>query len=534
MRLHAMHVQGLRAARDIQHLSFDSRYNAVIAPDLDTALALHELLLSLLFPESELAHTEPIGEQKGELPPRAALALRLDTQELRVLLDLSKPRAALGRFDPVDRVYRPVATRLPEIGAALRAAGRPERSTFEALYQLPLGLSDASSSPSAELDREASEARWLALRAAHHRIRVLERESRKLEAALAGKGALGDALDGLPDALERYRAFVAERERELRELELERGRLLEERSRIRAVPSAQRPVVGLGLALAAAATLAGWLAHPAVYLAVPLGLLAATLAAIGAARARRRIGRIDAQLAALRMREESLERRFEAEVVDVRTLMQALALDSIEGLEDEARAHRGRLERRSALDAELRAARLAFPDQAGEELQRLDAKLLRAEKGGPGGNADDPLARRFESVTAAGLIAPEALESRVRAIAPLYLRALTHGQVSGLARDLPGFALECKEESEPKLAHALEPSLRAQVTLGFELALAECLAPGVRAPLLVSPGASPEREEDARALARALLRLSSARQIVQITPAADPFTELATRVHTLG
>ncbi len=536
MRIHGIHVQGLRAIRDAHNLSFDSRYNAVLAANRESAQALYELFLALLYPETDLPRAEAVADLHGELPPRAALAMRLDAQALRVLLDLSKPRVALGRFDPVERSYRPVATRLPEIAAALRTAGRPERSSFGVLCVVPLEAQDGSFEEVRGEDREACEARWLELRAARHRIRVLEREARKLDAELAGRAPLEEALESMPDGVRRFRAFTEERERELTNLELERGALLEERSRIRALPNAQRPVIALGIALAVAAALAGWLAHAALLAAIPVGLAAACAAIYAAWRARRRVGRIDARLGALRMREASLERRFESEVTDVRSLMQALGIDSVDALEAEANALRERLARRGPLGAELREARERFPDEAGDELAALDDALLRVERiarsDRPPG--EDPLALRLDAVTRAGMIASEALESRLRVIAPLYLRALTQGQVQGFARELPGFALECRERPEPLLASALEPALRTRVLLAFELALAESLSPGVRAPLVVSPAAAPEREEDARAFARALLRLSSGRQIVQFAPAVEAFAEQATRVHLVA
>jgi hypothetical protein len=75
---------------------------------------------------------------------------------------------------------------------------------------------------------------------------------------------------------------------------------------------------------------------------------------------------------------------------------------------------------------------------------------------------------------------------------------------------------------------------RARIGVALRLALLEVLAPALRLPLLVGPGASGAGEEEDRVLARALARLASRTQVIQFCVAGGPFADHAHAVHRLS
>ncbi|HXZ86330.1 MAG TPA: hypothetical protein VEI82_12665, partial [Myxococcota bacterium] len=124
-------------------------------------------------------------------------------------------------------------------------------------------------------------------------------------------------------------------------------------------------------------------------------------------------------------------------------------------------------------------------------------------------------------------------EADVRArLAPalsVYLRALTGGTFTNLRRGDDGqWVLRGAARDEQPFA-ALPDREQALVCLVFQLALLEAFASERRVPLLVGPDLPIRGDAEARALGRALKRLSAVVQVVQATAGQSPFDQHAAK-----
>ena len=437
----------------------------------------------------------------------------------------------------------------------------------------------------ARTGRQRSEERLQQLRSADSEYTALERQHKATLAELEKNAGLAEVVDDFDARVAHFRALAVSRETERKAIDDTRAEVLAERARLRATPRRQIVPVGLGLALGAAGTAAGIVGNPIGYAAAALGVVA-LLTALGMARAARaQLARSEALLAALRVRERGSERRFETEGAQIRGLLISLGLESVDALCDAVARYTELLER-----AEVEKARLAelgerHPTAARDELSRLererghgdavaavrqarDALLaLPAEipmpqlpplpPGDPSPAAadtaveleekEDSLAdtpreplplERSERVA----LGPNALveatarllgrsEAEIRArVAPalsVYLRALTSGTFTSARRvDDGGWVFRGASRDEQPFA-ALPDREGGLVCLALQLALLEALAAERRVPLLLGPDLPIRGDSEARALGRALKRLSAVVQVVHACAGDAPFGEHA-------
>ncbi len=389
-------------------------------------------------------------------------------------------------------------------------------------------------------------------------------------------------IDDFDARVAHFRALATSRETERRAIDETRAEVLAERARLRGAPRRQIVPVGLGLALGAAGTAAGVVGNPIGYACAALGVVA-LLSALGMARAARaQLSRSEALLAALRVRERGSERRFETEGAQIRGLLISLGMDSVEALcaaavrfselieraevekrrlaelgvrhPTTARAELALLERERGQGdavASVRAARdalLALPAEIPmPELPPLlaiaaspaaaDTAVDLDEKEDPA--ADTPRESLPESESATGpgafveatarlLGRSEAeIRARVAPVLSVYLRALTSGTLTNGRRADDGSWVFRGASREEQLFAALPDRERALVCLATQLALLEALAGERRVPLLVGPDLPIRGDSEARALGRALKRLSAVVQVVHACNGEAPFGEHA-------
>lgn len=431
--------------------------------------------------------------------------------------------------------------------------------------------------------RARSEERLQELRAADIEYTALEREHKATLAELEKNAPLAEVVDDFDARVTHFRALATSRETERKAIDETRAEVLAERARLRGAPRRQIVPVALGLALGFAGTAAGAVGYPIGYGGAALGLLA-LLWALGMARAARaQLARSEALLAALRVRERGSERRFETEGAQIRGLLISLGMDSVEALcaaaarytelveraevekrrfaelgarhPTEARDELARLERERGLgDAvaavrEARDALLTLPAEipmpelppvpVGDPLPpSTEAVLELEEKEDPA--EDTPRERPPASDERAN--GPGALieatsrllgrsEAEIRArVAPalsVYLRALTSGTFTSARRADDGVWIFRGAARDEQPYGALPDRERALVCLALQLALLEALAGERRVPLLLGPDLPIRGDSEARALGRALKRLSAVVQVVHACAGDGPFSELA-------
>jgi hypothetical protein len=312
----------------------------------------------------------------------------------------------------------------------------------------------------------------------------------------------------------------------------------------------------IGVALSVLGTLAGLAGHTLFYLFGLLGA-ATTVGALFVARnARRRMGTVEACLAALRVRERAVERDFESESAPVRELMQGLGVSTLDELARHAADYRGLLARAKELEQELGETRKVFPEKADEELRHLEQTLgtlagapdpdeIRSALAalsdsnpassdavgqGPEGVSDSKPAPRGlssadtggpdEMTRAAALVTGRTdaeILKRLDPTLPVYLRALSMGSFTKAHRsELDGWLLSGEPRGEVVRYEELPAPQQFAVHLAFRLAILETIAPDLSIPLLVGPRLSLDVDEQKLALARALRRLGSAVQVIQI------------------
>lgn len=599
MRIHGVHLQGIRNPPGEHRIAFDPGYCFVQARNADEARALLRLMTALLYPSGGPRTLGREFPSAGGQSARAGLSFSLAGQAYRVILDLSRERVLLGRYHPDRSSYQRVATEPERIAACLSELGLPSREGFAALHVLdPMSAAEDLSTgeiPTPELltprtspatapsraPRLSAEAvdpdpektlrlrsRVEALRSARERRERLENELMLVRVELEKRRGLLGGVDDLEGKVDRFRELSAHRGQERAGVDAARRTLLDERGRLRTVPAAQVSGMWLGIGLAAAGALAGVMVQPLFYAVSLLGLGVSGFGLAISSSARRRLGRVEARLAALRVREAALERRFESETAPVRSLLQALELGSVDEIEREAAELRTLLKRVEAAERELDEARDAFPNRAASELVPLERALAEAElapRNHPGEDEPptpvalpepSPTATRpartdrgasdlegklqsFESFLSAakgesGLRESE-LRDRLGPVLPIYLRALTGGMVTRAWYQAgEGWSFRHRGRNDRIPLGSASAAERDRLLLAFQLALLEVLAPTARFPLLIGPDLRRATAGPHPALARALQRLGRALQVIQISAEGEPWSASANSLYRLS
>src|SRR5262249_30195668 len=121
------------------------------------------------------------------------------------------------------------------------------------------------------------------------------------------------------------------------------------------------------------------------------------------------------------------------------------------------------------------------------------------------------------------------VRARLAPVLPVYLRALTGGTFINARRsDDGGWLLRGSARDEQPWS-ALPESEQQLVCLALQLALLEAHGAERRVPLLVGPELPLRSDSDARALGRALKRLSAVVQVVQAVAGETPAGEHAAK-----
>jgi hypothetical protein len=176
-------------------------------------------------------------------------------------------------------------------------------------------------------------------------------------------------------------------------VEDQRHELLAERARLRLAPRRQIVPIALGLALGAAGGGAGAVGYAAGYWLAIAGI-GVLLVALGASRlARMQLARLETGLATLRVRERTAERRFETEGAQIRGIMLALGVESLDELSAAARRFAAQLARAEEQKRRIEALATRHPPEAREELSRLEQGRGAIEPNRGGAARDALLAR---------------------------------------------------------------------------------------------------------------------------------------------
>jgi hypothetical protein len=586
MRLHGIYVQGLRCPSGKQRVDVDPGYNLWVVPDVRTGEGLAALIHGLLYPGSELGDLAAWIDESAAVPPRAALSYSLGGQPYRLVVDFEHRRLLLGRYDRDTRQYARVSTDLGEVASHLRAAGLPRREELLELHwcqeaaepaasdldlvQEP--ATDPTAAPARPVpeeavraeaavapvpDREELSRRLCELRNARERLETVESAHERLVAEIESRSELAGSLEDLDERIASFRELYEKRNHEHGRVERARNELLDERARLRLVPASQRSWMWLGVALGASSAVAALLFDPLFHILAVVGAVLALAALAISSNARRRLGHVEARLAALRVRERSVERHFEEEGAPIRSLLHALDLGSVDELEREAKQLRDLLEKAAEQNGELEAARAAYPEEAETELLELERRLeeLEALPAAVDASAfeereaptDDGQTQPDLGVARDAAMAPERLigyasswcgrgPQELRTLARLrltpYLRSLL-GRVYERLDYSPaeGWTLHRRGEARAIGLDELTPKQRFLVSVALRLALIEALAETHRAPLLIGPALPPLEDAERLSLARALKRIGSLTQVLQIATENDPWLERASLTH---
>jgi hypothetical protein len=487
MRLHALRVQGLRAPHGIEAIPLHPEYTAIRGPAASVR-GVADALLSLLDPERALERLGSERDPGTDDPARVAITLQLSEGIYRVAADLVTQKLVLARFDAEENRFVRVARAPDAARQILGAEGAPDSEVLETLAVLTLELTDDPEEEAAPVVLETPPTDHL------------ERELREIEETLRPYAPLVESDEEWTGRIERYRAARAEGDRDLATIEQTRRELLEERARLRSGRPTRAPWFWLGAALVLYGGIASLTVNPLLGLLAGAGLLVAGTTVVGTGSRRRRVHKLDARLSALRMRERTVEKRFESEAKPVRTLLVGLGLDHIDDLE-------------RAL--ELAASR-PEPPVVPRRVRNVDARLRTLLE----------CASRWTGET------EKELHAQLRQTLPIYLSAVTGGDLQALLLDeeTDHWAVHSASGSHPFDALASEE--RMHVETGFQLALLERLAAVRPLPVLVGP--SPPGVGEPPGLAGALARLARVVQVVQFTEGIEPWRPVAPRVHVMG
>ncbi len=635
MRIHGIQLRGLTAPAGDHQLGLDPGYTVLRLPDPDSARRLVALARALLHPESERAG-------QIDVHGRAVITLALRSDACLIAADFARGRVSLGRHEARGGGYKALSSDPHEIEEYLLAVGLPPAADFDRLHvfgggastspvgggdpllparrpqrpippvvrapeesasrvaeararllaehaeqvlalarereRLEIALEQALAAAAAERARADEQVR--ALRALEEELAGLEREHKVTLVELEKYAGLADVIEDFDARIAQFRMLTAERDEDRAVVEEQRLDLLAERARLRHAPRRQLLPIALGLALGAAGAGAGAVGYPIGYALAAAGILALLVALASSRIARLKLGRVETLLATLRVRERTSERRFETEGAQIRGIMLALGVESLEGLSTAGRAFADLLERAEAEKRRIAELSLRHPPEARSDLGRLEQLRRDGEASRAVREARDALLALPETIplpilptepepglerdpgvpaeadTAVDLdekpdeepepaddvSGPELLvaaaarvlgrsDSEVRArlgpVLPVYLRALSGGAfTNGRAADGGAWLLRGAGREEQAFA-SLPDRERALVRLAVQLALLEALAGDRRVPLLVGPDLPARGEAEQRALARAFKRLSSVVQVIQVATSSEPWAEHA-------
>jgi hypothetical protein len=536
MRIHAVHLKGLRFLPGEHRLDLDPGYNLIVAGTAAPRLA--ELLVSLFHCDDDLR--DGAFGVESRTGTRVDLSLAFGADAYRLILDLEHARVVLARYDAATRQYARVGQGA-QVSVHLGGLGLPERAVLRTLHCHgdASGASAAAEAEAAsELTPEERE-RLKLLRDARERLARIESDLESATRELGRKASLASLSDDFDVRAERYRAQSELRAREMAAVERSRRLLLDERNQLRGVPRAQRSGLWLGLALTGSGTLAGALLGAALYGIALAGLGLAGFFWLATRIARRRLGRLEARLSALRVKERSVEQSFDLETRDVIAVLEALGLRTLDDLKLEVADYRGLLSRVEQLSGDRDEARRLFSRAAQEELEELERFAVEGVRPLAVGDAPprraspwvepDPELLLRAAERASGRPAAD-IRERLAPSLPLYLRLLSDAHYTQMRRgDDFRWYVRRDDQGELRALDDLADAELAQVTLAFRLAILEGLAPTLRLPLLLGPQPGSDAKS-AVALARALRRLSGVIQVVQVVSDADVGLEHAARV----
>ena len=88
MRIHGIHVQGLRAPTGQHRLRLDPGYNVLLTRDEQGGAGLVALLSAFLYPRTDLGNLELWRDPASGLPSRAGLAFASEPDVFRLIMDL--------------------------------------------------------------------------------------------------------------------------------------------------------------------------------------------------------------------------------------------------------------------------------------------------------------------------------------------------------------------------------------------------------------------------------------------------------------
>jgi hypothetical protein len=607
MRIHGIHVQGLRSPQGRHELAFEPGYNVVVFPGDGQALGLSRLLAALLYPDVTLADPAVWDALGGGDRARAGLALSFGPDAYRLIADFEQRRVALARYDARKQDYDRVANDLDEIGRLLRAAGLPRYDVFQDFHQC--GESDAAAAPIRRDDPDDDGAtapmiqavpvsaptrapeppaeddlptvpvveppdpqRLKELRALRDRVAALDRDCDAARAAVAERGALGEVLEGLDEHLEGYRNAAMQREGAMAQVEEQRRVLLDERNQLQTVPENQRAglVMSVGLAFAGGivATVASTLLLTA--LSALLGVLGVGIAVftlLSPRLAQRKVGNVEAKLSSLRVKERTIERRFESQTAEITGLLKALKLATIDDLEQAVEDYRRANARVGELETKRTRARATFTPELANELRALEEQAERAAAAKPRTKVvearppDVPASARMVRVVKEVPVEPVApppapvqiaraapspnllmklgeastrrpageVRSLLATSLPIYLKALTDGRwTEGRRLDDGTWGVRGTERGSLRSVDELPAGDLPRVSLAFRLALLEVLSPALRVPLIAGPSLALPGSDPS--LARALRRVARAVQVIQVVVEDGPWVEQAEAV----
>ena len=573
MRIHGIHSQGIRPVGSDRYLALHAGYQQLTARSLEDAHGLLCVFEALLYPAPDL-EALAVWRRSADQPAKAGLGISLGDQAYRVAIDLERGAAVLGRFNAEEDRYERVASSSSGVRDELIRHGLALPDDFRTLLVLdgsfdvegasetttvtrtPQTASDPETQESL-VDREEFERQRDAERArAQTRVRLLAsarsrlQQLREEEAELCrSTGALSDIsqLDAdVEERIEEFRDRGVRRQSELDAVEALRRGFLKERGQLRSVPATQTAGIWLGVALAAVGGLAGALVSSAFYWLAIVGLLTALLGFGISHNARRKLGRIEAQLAALRSREAAIERRYEADTAPVRSALRVLELDSIDELPYRLAEYRRQSGQLEAVRRDLAEASAAYPEGSDQEIAELQRRLrtgdfelpkppvapapqpgeepAATDAGPTGADVLENLLAAAQRMSNFGRLG---LENRLVATAQVYIRAFTGNAFSGLRRDGVEWFLLRKENSDAQALSEIEPVDLREIGAALQLSLVEALASEQRMPLFVGPQFDSAADEFKSTLARALRRLASGVQVLHCTSLEQPWSEFA-------
>ena len=558
MRLHRVHLEGLRSPRGGHAFLFRPGYNAVLSADPAQRLGVRRLLEGLLYPEA-LGTLGDWQARAGPDPARAALEFETSGDAYRIVVDFVAEQVGVGRSGPGG--YRLLATGLGQVDACLDSLGRPPSQVFRALCGAGSAASEDSpdqgvsraSATRAEPDEglesaprgrdsRGAEFAWLASRRtefsrARAQVEALRAEQAELEVGLEARASLSSAV-GDPDLaarLQRSRELAVERGAERASLAAKQQELRDQRERLRADTSRSLRWILVAVAACLAAAGGAYLAGVAWRLLALLCLGLSGLVLARLRRSRRQRARIDARGGALSVRVQMLDGSvgFESELAP--RLLEELGFESVEALEAALREVRDLRERHDAISRELGKAREIFSEGGEEELHELERGLAEFSRGTASPEVVPGHAQFGESVARVadwlGVGEDQLAALALPRLEP-YLLDLSCGQLTRPSVDDGAWAVCLGRAPDPCPLARASTGIRAQFELALRFALTEQVSERCRFPLLIGPelpaGLAPESWPE---VARALARLAAGVQLVQTAPLEGPWVDLASAIH---